>query len=114
MDITIDMIISAAALISLAFLRYRYRVSLVVGVLVPFVLLLISTAWYYVAFPSAPFDVLDHLEFISFYVFTGVVLLYIVETVYIESVRRGKVRDGPLFGLFDERLYALLSKIRKD
>ena len=36
MDITIDMIISAAALISLAFLRYRYRVSLVVGVLVPF------------------------------------------------------------------------------
>jgi hypothetical protein len=113
MDITIDMIISVVALVFLVFLRYRYRVSLVIGILVPFFLLLISAAWYYAAFPSAPLDVLDHLEFISFYVFAGIVLLYILETVYYESVRHEKVRDGPLFGLLDERVHSLLSRIRR-
>jgi zinc transporter ZupT len=112
MDITIDMIISVAAILSLAFLRYRYRVALVIGTLVPFSLLLVSAAWYYLAYPSAPLDVLDHLEFISFYVFAGIVILYVVETVYVESIRHGKVRDGPLFGLLDEKVQSLLSKIR--
>ena len=113
MVITMDMVVSVVTLLIFAFLRYRYRISSIVGILVPSILISVSAASYYLTYTTGPIPILNDLLYISFYIFAGIVVLHLLEVIYREDITHEVISEAPIFGRFDERVYSFLSRMRR-